>query len=102
MKLKKHITLLMAALIAMAVFFLLPRNKRWVREAVLVYWHDFLAQKDHLDTAYRKKQRYGLPYTISRRIADFFSTRQNKPVLLLIPPTAYFKKNNIPYRVPEP
>jgi hypothetical protein len=62
-----------------------------------------MVQKDHPDIERRKVKRWGSDYTISKQISGFFSKTYNRDsVLVLIPPSAYFKERNINYHVPEP
>lgn len=72
-------------------------------DRVLPYWNDFQKQKSRLRLEDRKIQRYKTAYTFSKQIAQFFKRKgiQNK-VLVLLPPSAYFKKNGLDYPVPEP
>lgn len=102
MKLNKHTILLGAAIFVLALFFMLPRNKAWVTKTILPYWQDFRAQKQNLDIEYRKIARYRSAYTFSTQIADHFGPEQRTHALVLLPPSAYFKKNGIRYQVPEP
>ena len=91
------------SILLLTAFFLLPRNQKWLEDRIFPYWYDFQNQKNNLDIEHRKIKRYGSAYTYSKFIADFFDKKGiKKNVLVLIPPTAYFKKNGIDYDVPEP
>lgn len=95
--------LFLAGVVVVFLFSLLPPYRLWWRERVVVYWKDFLVQLKHLDIEHRKKERFENHYTYSRQVATFFEQRGNKQsALVLMPSSAYFKKNGIDYEVPEP
>jgi hypothetical protein len=98
----KKIFLLSVSILATSLFFVLPQNREWMAQRVLAYWNDFRKQKN-LNPEHRKIERYGTEYTYSKRIAGFFRQKGiEKNVLVLFPPTAYFKSKGIDYHVPEP
>src|SRR5215213_188004 len=100
---KRKIILFFISILLVSGFFLLPVNQKWMERRVLIYWKDFQKQKTKLDIEQRKAGRYGTYYIYSRHIADFLEKRGGaEKVLVLIPPTAYFKANGVDYRVPEP
>lgn len=98
-KARKYL-LSLAAVAALVLFFLLPPYKTWLEKRIYGYYKDFKKQKNNLSTEYRKAHRFGTHYTFSRQIADLF--RSKKDILVLIPPSAYFKQNGLNYEVPEP
>jgi hypothetical protein len=84
-------------------FCLLPYNRQWFSQRIVGYWNDFLIQKNNPEPEYRKIKRWGSDYTVSKQIAGFFSNNDSsKNLLVLIPPSAYFKERKIDYHVPEP
>jgi hypothetical protein len=100
---KNSVVLTFASLLLLLWFFLLPKNSEWFNKRIIGYWNDFQVQKDHPDIEHRKVKRWGSDYTISKQISGFFSKTYNRDsVLVLIPPSAYFKERNINYHVPEP
>lgn len=103
MKTRKQILLFFTAILLVAVFFMLPRNRTWMVNRAFVYWRDFTIQKKHLDPDYRKTKRYGSDYIYSKQIADYFGRKGiSEKVLVLLPPSAYFKNKGLNYHVPEP
>lgn len=87
----------------LAVFFLLPRNQLWMAERIVPYWGELPMQKNDLSEQHRRTSRYGASYTLSKLIADSAAALHlPQPALVLVPPTAYFKKHGIDYHVPEP
>jgi hypothetical protein len=96
----KKVVLTIAAAAAMVGFFLLPPNKTWIEKRIFSYWRDFNKQRNNPNIEYRKAQRHGLSYTFSKQIADSFPSKRD--VLVLVPPLAYFKANELQYEVPEP
>jgi len=99
----RQLLLTLAALVILIAFFLLPQNRTWFTTKILVYWSSFKKQKDKLDTEHRKTIRWGTDYTYSKKIADHFERNNSKDsVLVLLPPTNYFKAYGINYHVPEP
>ena len=100
---KKQLLLTLVSVLILAAFFLLPQNTNWFNTKILAYWSSFQRQKKNLDPEHRKRQRWETDYTYSKQIADYF--KQNKikdSVLVLLPPTNYFKECGINYHVPEP
>jgi len=100
---KKSWLLASASLLLIILFFLMPRNGRWMRERVLDYWSEFPAQVQNLDTEHRLRTRFKTHYTYAKSITDGLA-RETDPrsVLLLMPPTAYFRQKGIDFAVPEP
>ena len=96
----KKLLIAIAAVAAIVGFFLLPPNKVWVQKRIFSYWREFNKQKQNLSLEYRKAHRFGASYTFSKQIADSF--RSKKDVLVLVPPSAYFKNHQLNYEVPEP
>ena len=100
---KNSIVLTFASLLLLLWFFLLPKNREWFNQRIIGYWNDFTVQKDRPDIEHRKVKRWEESYTFSKQISDFFSNNHNRDsVLVLIPPSAYFRERNIDYHVPEP
>jgi hypothetical protein len=99
----KKIILLLAGVVAIVLFFLLPANSVWLKDRPRSYWSDFLVQRKQLSLEQRKIKRFETGYTYSRYIAGFFEKKGIKEdVLVLVPSEAYFKKQGITYPVPEP
>jgi hypothetical protein len=95
--------LLMAAISLMAGFFFIPPHKKWVSERLVPYWNDFRRQSNKLDIEHRKQERFGYFYTACKQMTAPFATMHDKKnILLLMPPTAYFKKEGIKYETCEP
>lgn len=100
---KNSIVLTFASLLLLLWFLLLPKNHTWFNQRIIGYWNDFVIQKDSLDIEYRKVKRWGSDYTFSKQIAEFLPTDYHKnTALVLMPPSAYFRKKNVNYHVPEP
>jgi hypothetical protein len=99
----KKIVLLSISILAVSFFFILPQNREWITKRVFTYWSDFQKQKGNLNREGRKVKRYGNDYTYSKQIADKVRIRtRSEDVLILVPPTTYFKAKGIEYHVPEP
>lgn len=81
------------------LFFLLPMNRRWYNTLVS-YWTAFPTQKDNLETETRLLTRFGNNYTYTKIIGDSIKRKAGSDALVLIPPTTYFVKMGVPYRVP--
>jgi hypothetical protein len=90
-------------ILAIVLFFLVPRNRAWFNDRIVGYWNDFINQRSHLDLEYRKAERWGSSYTLSKQIADFISRKGNgRDAIVVVPPSTYFKERNVHYHVPEP
>src|SRR5690349_18863697 len=99
----RKIILTAASLLILLVFYLLPANRSWVDDKIFPYYNEFQSQSSNLDIEARKEMRYRNDYRYSKKIADFFDTKgMKKEVLVLIPPTEYFKSKGIQFHVPEP
>lgn len=93
----------MATIALIAGFFLIPPHKIWLSERLVPYGKDFLEQRKKLDIEHRKQERFGYFYTCCKQMTAPFATRPDKKnILVLMPPTAYFKKAGIKYEVCEP
>lgn len=100
---RKSIVLTFLSGLLLAWFCLLPYNHQWFDQRILGYWNDFLVQKDKPSLEQRKVKRWQSDYTVSKQIANFFFSNNNhQNVLVLIPPSVYFKERKIDYHVPEP
>jgi hypothetical protein len=67
------------------------------------YWDDFKEQKLNLDLEERKLARFQTDYLFAKNVTGFFEKRGVAgKVLVLMPPTEYFKANNLEIHVPEP
>jgi hypothetical protein len=103
MKTRKQMLLFFTSILLIVLFFVLPRNRTWMINRAFSYWKDFKVQRTHLDTEYRKSKRYESAYTYSRQIADYFARKGIKDqVLVLLPPSSYFRSKGLNYHVPEP
>jgi hypothetical protein len=103
MKLRKQIILFLGSILLIVLFFLLPRNHTWMTNRALAYWKDFNFQRKHLDPEYRRTKRYEASYTYCKQIAAYFERKGLKQkVLVLLPPSAYFKSKGLNFHVPEP
>jgi hypothetical protein len=101
--LMKQLILMLCGIVVIVFFFLLKPNKEWLNDRVLLYWQDFLVQRKKPDLEYRRVIRFEGYYTYSKQIADsLIGQSHKKDMLLLLPPTNYFKKYGIDYHVPEP
>ena len=99
----KKLILLISSAIVLFLFFLLPVNRNWMQNRVLIYLNSFQTQKNNLDIEHRKKLRVGNDYIFTKNIADFFEKKGiADSVLVFIPPTSYFLTNGVEYHVPEP
>ncbi|WP_207512994.1 hypothetical protein [Longitalea luteola] len=99
----KGFILLVTAIISLLIFFGLTPNKFWFEQRIMPYWEDFKEQKLNLDLEERKMARYGTDYLFARNVTDFFEKRGTAgKVLLLVPPSDYFKANGLNIHVPEP
>jgi hypothetical protein len=99
----KAFILLVAAVVALLIFFGLEPNKLWLNQRIMPYWDDFKEQKLNLDPEERKLARYQTDYLFAKNITGFFEKRGiADKALVLIPPTDYFKANGLEIHVPEP
>lgn len=99
----KAFILLVAAVVALLIFFGLEPNKLWLNQRIMPYWDDFKEQKLNLDLEERKLARYQTDYLFAKNVTGFFEKRGVAgKVLVLMPPTEYFKANNLEIHVPEP
>jgi len=99
----KSFILLVAAVISLLIFFGLEPNKLWLNQRIMPYWDDFKEQKLNLDLEERKMARYQTDYLLAKNVTGFFQKRGSvDKVLVLMPPTDYFKANNLDIHVPEP
>lgn len=100
---KKQVLLTLTGIAALALFLVLPVNRQWLQTRIFPYWAGTKYQVNHMDKEERMKRRFLNEYILSRQIADSFEVKGIKnEVLVLIPPTSYFKKMGIAYHVPEP
>lgn len=91
------------AVVAVVLFLLLPVNRGWLQNRILVYGRDFFHQAAHRDEEYRKKLRWKKAYRYAKQISAFFDTTGRKGrATVMIPPTAYFQEHGIQFHVPEP
>lgn len=103
MKPEKQINLLAFSILAVSLFFMLPRNRAWLHDKILPYFKAVPRQLGQLDTEQRKTERYGNAYRYSTSIASTLRKRTEAgKVLLLMPSTSYFKARGLDYPVPEP
>ena len=99
----KSFILLVTAVVALLIFFGLEPNKLWLNQRIMPYWDDFKEQKLNLDLEERKLARYQTDYLFAKNVTGFFEKRGVAgKVLVLMPPTEYFKANNLEIHVPEP
>ena len=93
---KKQVLLTLTGIAALALFLVLPVNRQWLQTRIFPYWAGTKYQVNHMDKEERMKRRFLNEYILSRQIADSFEVKGIKnEVLVLIPPTSYFKKNGI-------
>ena len=99
----KGFILLVISIIALVIFFGLEPNKFWFNERIMSYWEDYKEQKLNLDLEERKLARYQTDYLFAKNVTGFFEKRGNaNNVLVLLPPTDYFKAHGLEIHVPEP
>ncbi|OQP56945.1 hypothetical protein A3860_10235 [Niastella vici] len=99
----KSFILFVAAIISLLIFFGLEPNKLWLNQRIIPYWDDFKEQKLNLDLEERKLARYQTDYLFAKNVTGFFEKRGSAgKVLVLLPPTDYFKAHNLDIHVPEP
>jgi hypothetical protein len=99
---KKQFTLFIVAVLLLAGFFFLPRNKEWA-ERIISYYKDFPGEKKRLDKETRMRRRFWEDYTFSKSIADQLKKRgAERTALVLVPPPDYFTRRGISYHTPEP
>jgi hypothetical protein len=99
----KAFILLVAAVVALLIFFGLEPNKLWLNQRIMPYWDDFKEQKLNLDLEERKLARYQTDYLFAKNVTAFFEKRGSAgKALVLVPPTDYFKANGLEIHVPEP
>lgn len=100
---KKNVLLSFLSVLALFLFFLLPRNKEWFNERIIGNWNSFRNQRHSLDIEQRKIKRWGSSYTLSKQIANYIATKHDLGnALVLLPPSSYFKERKVDYNVPEP
>lgn len=99
----RKIILLNAAIFSIALFFTLPRNREWLRDAIAGSLNDFTAECHHLDEDYRMQYRFDSIYIYSQQIAQLVKrSGGTATAVVLVPPSNYFNSMNIHYHVPEP
>jgi hypothetical protein len=99
----KSFILLVASFISLLIFFGIEPNRVWLNHRILPYWEDFKTQKQNLNIEDRKLGRYQNDYVFAKNVSGFFEKRGNAgKVLLLLPPSDYFKANGLQTHVPEP
>ncbi len=99
----KQAILTLVGLVLLVLFFLLPKNQSWFINRIVGYWKDFNFQRHNLDPEVRKIERWGNSYVFSKQIAEHLPKHgTDDSILVLIPPTAYFKERDVDYHVPEP
>ncbi|MGG9962284.1 hypothetical protein [Ferruginibacter sp. SUN106] len=99
----RKILVLFGGIMVLAIFFVLPANRSWLKEKIFGYWNDYRVQHKQLSLEKRKAERFTTMYTYSKEIAGLFEQKGNsQTVLVLIPTEGYFKKYGITYPVPEP
>src|SRR5690606_18471628 len=77
-------------------------NLEWYRE-LWGYWNDLRRQVSRPGLEQRKAERLGNMYTLSKAIATALrKERQKENVVVLLPPTRYFRQKGLNYHVPEP
>jgi hypothetical protein len=99
---KKLFLLSVAGIILLLGFFLLPRNREWGQK-VIGYYKDYNFQKNRQSREFRMRSRFGSDYSFSKAIAAMVPAKAGQPLpVVLVPPSAYFKKFGMRYEVPEP
>jgi hypothetical protein len=99
----KGFILLVVSIIALVIFFGLEPNKLWFNQRIMSYWEDYKEQKLNLDLEERKLARYQTDYLFAKNITGFFEKRGTvNKVLVLLPPSDYFKAQGLEIHVPEP
>lgn len=100
--LKKQFILLAIAVLLLASFFFLPRNKEWAQR-IISYYKDFPSEQRHPDKETRMRWRFGSAYTLSKSIAEQLKQKgADSNALVLAPPPYYFSKRGVYYPMPEP
>lgn len=93
----------MASVLLIVGFFFIPPHKQWLSDRVVPYGKDFLKQRKKLGIEHRKQERFGYFYQALKQMSAPFATRPDKKnILLLMPPTAYFKKAGLKFEACEP
>jgi hypothetical protein len=102
-KTRKKIILVVASIFLIAGFFFIPPYNKWLTTRLVPYWKDFVKQRNKLDIEHRKQERFGYFYSCCKQMtAPFAKMHDKEKILLLMPPTAYFKKAGINYETCEP
>jgi len=85
-------------------FFSLKHNRSWLNGRILTYYRELPGQLKQMKEEDRMLTRFGSYYGISQQIAATLKNKSKNSgeALVLMPATAYFKKNGVEYRVPEP
>ena len=96
---KRKLILFIISSALLFLFFLLPMNRRWYNTLVS-YWTVFPGQKDNLDAETRLRLRFGNNYTYTKIIGDSIKRKAGTDALVLMPPTTYFARMGMQYRVP--
>lgn len=100
---RRRFFLLGVALVLLFLFFSLPRNWRFFQERVVRYSASLPYQFSHLGVEERRRVRWGSAYTLSLAIDSIFRKKGiHDQVLVLMPPSAYFRAHGLAYHVPEP
>lgn len=98
----RQLLLFLAPVVLITAFFLLPANRAWFNDRIIIYYQQFNSQRKTMDVQKRLANRFGNYYTASRKIAGAIQGKAGADALVLMPSTAYFKHYGIDYRVPEP
>jgi hypothetical protein len=99
---KKQFILVAVAVLLLAGFYFLPRNRKWTQQ-IISYYSDFQTEKNHLDRETRMRRRFGSRYTLSKSIAGQLRKKgADSNALVLVPPPVYFTKRGVDYPMPEP
>jgi hypothetical protein len=86
----------------LCIFIIIAVNFSWYRN-LWGYWNDFKRQRSHPDPEYRKTELLGNRYTVSKAITTALcGEREKGRVIVLLPPTGYFRQKGLHYHVPEP
>ncbi|GAA0554461.1 hypothetical protein [Chitinophaga japonensis] len=95
-----NLLLLLAGLLSVAL--VIAVNLEWYKD-LWGYWNDCRRQVFRPGLEQRKAERLGNMYTLSKAIAlALRKERQKEKVVVLLPPTPYFRKKGLNYHVPEP
>lgn len=102
-QIKKEKTGLLFFLSIVLCFLFYIINQDWIDTTIMGYQKEYNEKFQNKDVEYRKINRWGASYYYAKGIDSLVKTQDtSKNLLVLMPPSAYFKKLGFDFDVPEP